>query len=170
MKGLFFTVALGAAVAVNASEDGSSNSGNKMKPEDLSAIFNGEGSQIDWSAFSPEALGMHLNYDEMSQQELDNVVDAFIRLGLISPEERETFAASLVDPMMRSMLQTVNENWPETIQKIIKDPDYLKFLSQFQSSIDENALATIVGLKEGLSGAIRQKEQQEEGSAGSGEQ
>ncbi|CDJ37809.1 Eimeria-specific protein, related [Eimeria tenella] len=166
MKGLFFTVALGAAVAVNASDDGSNN---KMKPEDLSAIFNGEG-QVDWSAFSPEALGMHLNYDEMSQQELDAVVDAFIRLGLISPEERDSFAASLVDPMMRSMLQTVNENWPETMQKIIKDPDYLKFLSQFQNSIDEGALATIVGLKEGLSGAIRQKEQQEEGSAGNGEQ
>lgn len=30
MKGLFFTVALGAAVAVNASDDGSNN---KMKPE-----------------------------------------------------------------------------------------------------------------------------------------
>ncbi|CDI82423.1 hypothetical protein, conserved, partial [Eimeria acervulina] len=120
----------------------------------LSAIFGSDGGKIDWSNFSPEALGMQLNYDEMSTDELDKVVDAFVRLGLISPEERESFGASLVDPSMRNMLQAVQENWSDTMDKVMKDPDYLKFLKGFQNNIDENALATIVGLKSGLGGAI----------------
>lgn len=101
---------------------------------------------------------MQLNYDEMSTEELEKVIDAFVRLGLISPEERESFGASLVDPVMRSMIQTVNENWPATMEKIMKDPEYLNFLKGFQNNIDEAALATIVGLKEGLPGALRDRE------------
>ncbi|CDJ53027.1 hypothetical protein, conserved [Eimeria brunetti] len=154
MKAALLFVAAGALAVVNAEENR-----KKPTPEDISAIFDGDAKNIDWSNFSPEALGMHLNYDEMSTEELEKVVDAFVRLGLISPEERESFGASLVDPVMRSMLQTVTENWPATMQKIMKDPEYIKFLKGFQNNMDEAALATIVGMKEGLQGALRDREE-----------
>ncbi|CDJ59663.1 hypothetical protein, conserved [Eimeria maxima] len=167
MKGAILALAFGAFAAVHASEDekkptpaegGAAAQPEGAAPEDISAIFNAEGGKIDWNSFSPEALGMQLNYDEMSTEELEKVIDAFVRLGLISPEERESFGASLVDPVMRSMIQTVNENWPATMEKIMKDPEYLNFLKGFQNNIDEAALATIVGLKEGLPGALRDRE------------
>lgn len=122
---------------------------------DISAIFNSPEEKIDWSKFSPDALGMHLNYDEMSEEELKRVVDAFLKLQLITPEEKESFAASLADPRMRSMLQSVTENWPETMNRIIKDPNYTEFLKSFQNSIDEEALSAIVGLKDGLQGTLK---------------
>lgn len=126
---------------------------------ELSSIFNGDTSQIDWSNFSPDALGMQLKFDEMSTEELEKVVAAFVRLGLISPEESEAFAASLVDPRMRNMLQQVSDNWPETMQRVLKDPAYRDFLKNLEDSLDEDALANIVGLKDGLQGALKNGEQ-----------
>lgn len=157
MKNAFLAVAFGAFVAVSASETPEKQDVN---PEDLSALFTAEGGEIDWNNFSPEALGMHLNFDEMSSTELDKIVEAFKKLGLITPEESESFAASLTDPRMRNMIQSVTENWSETMAKIVKDPQYMKFLKSFQSSIDEQALATIVGLKDGLNGAIKGSEEE----------
>ncbi|CDI81694.1 hypothetical protein EAH_00062830 [Eimeria acervulina] len=162
MKGTFIALAFGAFAALHAAGEEERTAplpkglGKKRPPtpEELSAIFGSDGGKIDWTNFSPEALGMQLNYDEMSTEELEKVIDAFVRLGLISPEEKESFGASLVDPSMRSMLQTVQENWGETMEKVMKDPEYLNFLKGFQNNIDENALATIVGLKGGLGGAI----------------
>ena len=122
---------------------------------ELNALFNAEGSQIDWNKFSPDALGMNLNFDEMSNSELEKIVSAFVQLGMISPEETEAFTASLTDPRMRNMIRTVSENWSETMNKIIRDPQYLRFLKGFQNDFDEKALTTIVGLKEGLKGAIK---------------
>ncbi|CDI81636.1 hypothetical protein, conserved [Eimeria praecox] len=168
MKGAFFVLALGALAAVHAEEDRKPGEGivqradaTKPTPEDLNAIFNSGAGKVNWENFSPEALGMQLNYDEMSAEELNKVVDAFVQLGLISPEEKESFGASLVDPVMRSMLQTVQENWPTTMEKIMNDPDYVQFLKNFQKNIDEKALATIVGLKDGLRGAVKGKEEEE---------
>ena len=119
---------------------------------DLNQIFNGENGNINWADFSPDALGMHLNFDEMSAEELQKIVAAFIKLKLITEEEAEAFGASLTDPRMRNMLQGVMDNWPETMNRIVKDPDYVNFLKDFQSNIDEAALATIVGFKDGLKG------------------
>lgn len=98
---------------------------------------------------------MNLNFDEMSNSELEKIVSAFVQLGMISPEETEAFTASLTDPRMRNMIRTVSENWSETMNKIIRDPQYLRFLKGFQNDFDEKALTTIVGLKEGLKGAIK---------------
>lgn len=121
----------------------------------MNALFANQANKIDWSKFSPEALGMQLNFAEMSAEELQKVVDAFVKLGLISPEEADTFGSFLTDSRMRNMIQNVTENWPETMQKITNDPEYLKFLQNFQSNVDEKALADIVGLKDGLAGAIK---------------
>ncbi|KAL8426611.1 hypothetical protein ACSSS7_008054 [Eimeria intestinalis] len=163
MKAVFFAVALTAVAAVKAGEEEKQEVG--LTPEDVKDIFSGDGGSIDWEKFSPDALGMSLNFQEMSEDELKKVVSAFVKLNLISPEEADTFASFLVDPRMRLMLENVTENWPETMQKIIKDPDYLQFLQSFQSNVDEEALAQIVGLKDGLPGAAaRAEEQSREGS------
>ncbi|KAL8440466.1 hypothetical protein Efla_005608 [Eimeria flavescens] len=159
MKAVFFTLALSAVAAVKAGEEQPHDMA-ELSPEEITKIFTSEASNIDWDKFSPDALGMSLNFEEMSDEELKKVVDAFVKLKLISPEEAETFGAFLVDPRMRHMLEKVTENWPETMQKIIKDPDYLQFLQSFQSNVDEEALAQIVGLKDGLPGAAQNVDDQ----------
>ncbi|KAL8443237.1 hypothetical protein Emag_006024 [Eimeria magna] len=178
MKAAFFAVALTAVAAVKAADEkqpdvtdltpeGSVTSSNKSsnsssnssllwaeeRINQINSLFASEGAKIDWQKFSPEALGMSLNFEEMSEEELKKVVKAFVKLNLISPEEADTFASFLVDPRMRLMLENVTENWPETMQKIIRDPEYLDFLKGFQSNVDEQALADIVGLRDGLPGA-----------------
>lgn len=137
---------------------------------ELSSLFGGL-NQINWDAFSPEKLKMDLKYDEMSEEELQKVVSAFVSLGLIGQEEAERFARFIVDPELRDMLQRVSDNWSEVMQKIVSDPDYLRFLKDLQSrNLDEEKLATIVGLKHGLAGAVADAEAaMEEESAAAGE-
>ncbi|KAL8443889.1 hypothetical protein Emed_006549 [Eimeria media] len=161
MKAALFAVAFAAVAAVKAAEEEKKPDVTDLTPEEINQIFASEGGKVDWSKFSPEALGMSLNFEEMSEEELKKVVGAFVKLNLISPEEADTFASFLVDPRMRLMLENVTENWPETMQKIIRDPEYLEFLKGFQANVDEQALAEIVGLKDGLTGAATRAEQQE---------
>ncbi|KAL8270868.1 hypothetical protein Esti_005239 [Eimeria stiedai] len=155
MKGAIFAFALTAVAAVKAADEKEESDAGSMGPEQLGDLLTSQGGEIDWSRFSPDALGMRLAFQEMSEDELKKVVDAFVKLNLISPEEAETFGAFLVDPRMRRMLENVTENWPETMQKILQDPEYRSFLQTFQSNVDEKALADIVGLPEGLAGAAQ---------------
>lgn len=145
--------AFGACTAVSASE----------KNDTQSAVENllQGGAQIDWNMYSPSALGMNLNYDEMSQEQLQEVARAFASLGLIGAEEIEEFVQALQDPRMRRMMKNVTERWPETMTKVMSDPKYQAFLQEFQGGFSEDTLAKIVGLKDGLAGAARQIEEAE---------
>ncbi|OEH78517.1 hypothetical protein cyc_00930 [Cyclospora cayetanensis] len=150
MKTAFFAVALGALVAPMAAQE---DQAPDISPEDLQASFEKHFSKFDWSQVSPEALGMKLNFDEMSDEELRALAEVFVKPGLIGPEEAQVFIDSLVDPRMRAMLQGLSGKWNEIMEKLIADPQYHDFLRKF-AEVDMDALTEAVGIPGGLAGAM----------------
>lgn len=158
-KTFFVALAFGA-VAAHAAQDGTTPpaappAGEFNMVSELEALASGiaEGA-VDFSQFSPDKLGMNLNFRDMSDEELSRIASVFVSMGLVKEEELPSLKVALRSAPMAHAAEDLMNNFEEKMETMLQSKELQDFIQKQWGNVTPDVLKKLLNIegdaKEGL--------------------